>query len=55
MDGMQLTKVASGTQWRAYCADCDTGLNWYTDPAGTAAAARFTELHNRGHHEGGRS
>ena len=49
MCSMELTKVAHGTQWRAYCPACDVGLNWHTDPAGTAAAERFTDNHNMRH------
>lgn len=54
MDKMGLSKVASGTQWRAWCPVCQVGLNWYTDPAGTAAATRFTENHNQRHSEDAR-
>ena len=48
---MQLAKVAHGTQWRAYCPVCGVGLNWYTDPSGTAAAQRFTDHHNQRHNQ----
>lgn len=49
---MRLAEVAHGTQWRAYCPVCGVGLNWYTDPAGTAAAERFTAAHNQRHDTG---